>query len=223
MGFFSKLFNRNPTDPRSFVDREARLTLSPLHNASFHLSKPRTLPDIPIVDLSSGGLGLMASAVGKLPKDSEIEGMLRIEDAEIFLSGKVVHNHSRSIGIQFHEPSLELKRTIQKYFDVELRAIEMTEQTLQSSPPLPGESARWFLGTNNCELFIVERDGVIQLFRISYFGNSVEFEKGHPLRFAQIYPNSSKDLKSGLLRLVSNIAGVSEIQREQIRKELETL
>jgi len=224
-----KIFKKNDTsvtNTHSFVKRESRVDVLPLHNVSFNLKDPPHSTPLPIANLSFGGVGILANGVrGIEGVHQKIKGSLNVAQKDIGLELRIAFHRGTSIGCEFINPSPELRKTIQSYFDLELSALEMRQINDQELAKNLGESPHWYLGENNCELYLVEKNEKLASFRLSFFGNSIEYQAGLPLKygFAVIDPEKESAWKAGdevvpgAIKFVSNIGTLSPQLKKEIR------
>ncbi len=98
---------------------------------------------------------------------------------------------------------------------------KIDEQTLLSDHE---GTPHWHLGENNCELYFIETQNEISAFRISFFGNSIEYRRGLPLKFGFeiLDPDKSGlDVIPGALKFVKNISSVDQKTRAHILSLIE--
>jgi len=203
MGFLKKVFSKQAEEGQSLLNgqqqgttdkagekilqRSPRITVTPLHNISFHLTEPFELPDIRIGNISSTGIGFLRDNMPEQLTDTDIyKGYLVHHDRDAKIETRYVHHTARILGCAFLREFEEIKKIIRRYFTIEMAAMDLAEVSHKVLRKLPEGTPHWFQKTGDCELYYVEDNGEILRFNVTFFGNYLEFEQGKKLVYGRI-------------------------------------
>ncbi len=189
-GFFIGLlkghFSRAEIDRRRTVaGRLPRVKIEPLHEIGFKLDSGGN--PLQIANISAGGIGCFKSSLERWPEPgSVIQGWLTIGESSFEVKVKLVHASEAVVGMSFEQPPIPMGAKIREYLRAELSALNMVCVPRESFRHEPEGTPYWFHGTNNCELYFVERMGRILRFHLVYFGHYLEGGAGKPLRYGYV-------------------------------------
>lgn len=192
----------------SKIERASRVRLMPLHDVYFR-PVGETGEPVVVANLSSSGLGLVRESGRFWPQPHVVvQGTLVLPQGQFQLQIKVVRNTPTIVGCAFVSGTPELFDAIQKYFQTELHALQLTQVRPEILKPEPDGTPRLFRSSRNCELFLVERDGALVRFQLSFLGHYFEGMPGQPLRYGFIHGDDKEKPKykgSSIVRVSGNI------------------
>lgn len=189
-GFFSGLLKGHLSlaeidRQRSAGGRLPRAKIEPLHEIGFQFASADD--PLQIANISAGGIGFIKSSLERWPEPgSIIEGRLTIAGSRFDVKVKVAHASAAVVGASFEQPPKPMGAKIREHLLAELSALNMVCVPRENLRDEPDGTPYWFHGTNNCELYFVERAGTIVRFHLVYFGHYLEGSAGKPLRYGYV-------------------------------------
>lgn len=248
MSIFRRIFKSGTKPGHDQVQRAARLQMLPLHGVTFHVQEPPGFGHLAVLNLSVEGIGLMRGSDGGRANwpapgsaGSRLRGRLMIRSEEFPLAVALVHAGADRAGGRFENPSPEFQRRLREHFLAEFAAQKMGAVKRELLQDDPDGEPRFFVGENNSELFLVEKDGRLVHFHLCFFGNVIDGEKDGTIsagtlddrdHFASDGPGRksvalvkraqavSDDLAALAVRFLSNVRGLDSGLREQIEARL---
>ncbi|MDH5297479.1 MAG: hypothetical protein OEV91_00485 [Desulfobulbaceae bacterium] len=199
MGFIKEIFSRlagnAPAEPAAApepeelrVTRAPRVHILPLHNIHFVMAGSGSGDPASLANLSFSGVGLLADGHRRWPPPGAmIFGDFLFGGDRHPVSMLVVRSAGKIVGCQFDSSSKErLRPLVLRYFDLELSALRLYPVDPQYLKEEEDGQPHWLRGHDNCELFLVEREGRLVRFNLTFFGNHIEGGAELPLRFGQV-------------------------------------
>lgn len=195
---------------KPFVERPVRLHIDPFLEVKYRVIE-RGMPELElgVANLSITGLSFYpAIELDRLIKrNTTFFGQLVLPTARFPLELKIVHTDNGVVGCAFQGEYSQVQNEIRRFFAHEIAALEMVEVKREILKDEPDGDPRLFRGRNNCELFLVEKNGQLVRFQLSIFGNYIEGGKGLRTRVGTLVPESQRNKYKGstLVRLVSEL------------------
>ena len=193
--------------PADSARGDARLRLLPLHGIYVELAGGRR---IDVVNIASDGVGLFRNSQNSWPDTgARLKGQLVVGDFRSPVELEIVHITGLVVGCRGIGLTSELRDLIRSYLDVELAASRIREANPKILRKDPEGDTRWFIGPNNCELFLVHQNERLIRFELSLFG--VHFTGGPslPLKYGFVIDDEGagevKYKGSAIVRSVSRI------------------
>lgn len=207
--FLSLFKSQAPT--KDFVPRATRVQVIPIHGVTLKiLSGENSDKTLALSNISASGLGANPHQGMPLPRKGELlQATVLFPSARYPVKIRIAHSSELAMGCAFIEEFSILKNEILHYFNVELAAKELVEVNSDILKGEPDGAPRLFRGRNNCELFLVEHEGKIVRFQLSFFGNYIEGGEGlkTKLGFLSSTQNEKPKYKgSSIVRLVSELS-----------------
>lgn len=203
MGLVRKIFSGNAAkgpssqsgkDDPIVLERAPRITITPLHNISFHLREPFELPDIKVGNISSTGIGFLRDTMSEELKDIDIfKGDLVHHGNDSKIETRNVHCTPKILGCAFLRNFDAVKGVIHRYFNLELAAMDLAKVSHNVLKKVPDGTPHWFQKRGDCELYYVEDGAEIVRFNLTFFGNYIEFERGKELVYGRIVDEEPED------------------------------
>lgn len=153
------------------VRQGIRFRLKPFQNVTFQLAESKAT--ILVGNLSVTGVGLLQNSLKVWPEGDLLKGSLVIDGKKYPVTIKVIHENSGIVGCSFQNPESRLQKAIENYFRIELAALKLVHVETKSKTH-GDETATFFSGQNNCDLFIREKNKKLVAFSLSYFGHYFE-------------------------------------------------
>lgn len=195
-------------DERGKVERASRVRLMPLHDVYFR-PLGETGEPVVVANLSSTGMGLVRETGRFWPQpEAMVQGELVLPRKTFKVQIKVVRNTPSIVGCAFLSTPTELFDAIQEYFKVELNALQLSEVKQEILKEETDGTPKLYRSAKNCELFIVEAEGQIVRFQLSFLGHFFEGARGQPLKYGFIHGDDKEKPKykgSSLVRFTSNV------------------
>lgn len=178
--------------------RAPRVQLVPLHHVAFR--KKGAEPGDPMIrmtNLSATGAGFYRDSAPNWPKEGgTLSGHIVLGEKEYEVTLKIVYLTPNRVGGHFIQPPLALKHAVEQYFDLELAALKLDEVRPELLKEEPDGQPHWFIASDHCELFYVERDGRVSHFHLHFFGTYMETDKSGKLRYGKVDESHSPDKPS---------------------------
>ena len=202
IGFLKKFFSRvdinlhetNKQPKRVFTPRPHRIQLLSLHHVQFICKNPLIEDPIPLLNLSTNGAGLMKNAISTLPAPGTLlQGDFDFNGERHPIEMRLIHNSGQVAGCAFQGDFSQIRDRIVRYFDLELSALKMTQVKPEMLQTEADGTPHWFLGTNNCELYLVSKEERVIRFNLSFFANYIEGGETIPTRFGQVVEDTRID------------------------------
>ncbi len=188
--------NQEASDP--WYSRAPRVQLVPLHHVAFKKKgAPAGEPLLRMTNLSATGLGFAKDSAPDWPKEGgTLSGQLVLGEQEFDVTLKIVYITPAKVGGHFIQPPMALKRAVEQYFDLELAALNLDEVRPELLKPEPNGQPHWFIASDHCELFYVEKDGRVSHFHLHFFGTYMETDESGKLRYGKVDEGHTPDKPS---------------------------
>jgi len=229
--FFNRFFKRAPSVSQEtpiveevLKPRALRVELAGFLRISFQ--KLEDSRSIRLKNISSGGLALLKSDLDvQLTMGEVIRGRLLIDEQSFEVEIKIVRQSEHILGAQFLVPSYDLQKAIKTYFQVELGAMSMSSMRPELLKEDPDGTPYFYYGKNDCELYVVLKDGQLRRFEMSFFGHYIEGGPGLKARHGVIqdFDKNEDDIKFKGSRLVAQSASPREETKELALRFLEAI
>ncbi|MES2854854.1 MAG: hypothetical protein V4692_03270 [Bdellovibrionota bacterium] len=220
--------------------RAPRVVLLPFFPLHFVTTEDR---DLSIANISTSGIGFHRDSFSNLPEKGQgLSGLLQVQDKSYRLQLEIVHVSSQIIGCVIEPQNPEFSKDLNLHLDVELSAV-ITRPIDQKFLKENSEgTSHWYVGReNSCELFFIEKDGVLSSFHCTIWGHYFESLKASHLRIGLVskvekksgsinhqpqssliddLTNPSAELKQMAIRFVTNISQLESRFKSQILERL---
>lgn len=187
------LSKRQGTNLNIEIPRAPRIKPNVIHNVHFH-SNLRPLGSGGIFNISVTGIGLVNLG---LPPDFEIgtrfPGTLDIAGKSFAVLLRAAHINESVVGCAFEGDTQEISKAVYNYFIGEISGMEVTEVNSSLLKEDSRGQPRWFFGSNNSEVYIVESQGRIVYFHITLLGNYFESYADEAPKFGYVLSGDSKN------------------------------
>lgn len=188
-----------------------RVKIIDAHNTKVVVNHTKKNKELAVDNLSLKGMGLLLVQDGnELEKKIDYKNsLLHIQDKVFALDFKIVHqNRDRIFGCEFIHIEETYYPFWDRFFHHELRALSITYITADKLHITVDGTPHWFYGGEDYELFIVEKQKRITLFRLKLFDHYLEYELETGLRYAKIFEGKSPGdikYKPSTLLMMENI------------------
>lgn len=225
---------------RDLIHRTARVELHPLTGITFNLSDRDGArgATFPLTNISTEGMGL-ARATGQewAVVGAEIRGTIDLRGRRFPVACTIVHTSPLSVGCRFsfNKEAGELWTMVSDELAFEVAGGRLVEQRTARKTEPGGSTSRVFKDSGQNELFLLEKDGELQTFQLSFFGNYLEGGRGQEMRFGYLHGNAAglvsekpdastvylvsripNEVRDSALRFVSGVSALDAQLRESV-------
>lgn len=185
------------------VRSEPRFRVLPLHRISFEarlgldLSDPSKLSKIPVVNLSTQGIGLLFDR-GPVPSKKRFDCKITIDDREFVTQIEVRHQTQSTLGCSFVDPassSANLNQVIHQYLQVEMQGIRLVKiDETRLAADARGET-HWYNDGSHNEIYFITNLGHVVYFHLTCLGLYIEGGEREHIRTGRV---SIKPVNQGI-------------------------
>jgi hypothetical protein len=197
---------------RSFI-RPARMRPLDLHSAVFKTTDASGERELRIADISVSGVGLYRDPGFKWPASgSQLVGKLVTGESSQNVTLEILKKDPILVGCAFRVNAPEVKNFVEHYFDVELAAIDMSDQ---------GGNPRTFR-SSSCELRYAFDAGKLGVWQLILFGYRIDADATGKLKLSSQSSDGAQGAKQPVdvlreaLRLLANIEELDEDARDAL-------
>ena len=174
-----------------------------------------------LYNISSTGIAFLRKSGDVWPeKNISFGGVLKINDHEFSLRLSVQRYAENFIGCKIENPDRGYQNYLELKFSMEISAVNMTNVAESALRPQPDGNPHWFFDGLSNELYFVEKNNVIQRFRINTAGHFISYTPGR-----KVYIEEENDLIAlgtlpvlvdELTKFVLSIEGIDKNHRASI-------
>lgn len=196
-------------EEKQLVKRAPRVQITALHGVEFKENQEGK--NLQLVNLSITGVGFLRSSIENWPSSgSVVKGELVFSDRKVQVEAQIVHVSEEIVGCQFQGDLSLIREVVPRYFQLELSALKLVRVKRELLKDEEDGDPLWFRGSDNCELFLVEKGGDWVRFNLVFFGNHFEGTRAGKIQYGQVVEDEPDELQHKSSHLIRQVSSVSQ-------------